>query len=281
MKQPAVYIMVLNWNGKQLTSACLDSLQKISYQNYKILVIDNGSTDDSVKYIKRYYQDVAILELEDNLGYANGCNAGFKSIMGKCDFVVFLNNDTIVDEQFLEPLVNPLIQNQQIVQTVPKIYYMDYPEKIWYAGGQVNLWFGVIRHLGIRKTDSPANSLVKTTEYATGCCFCVRTEDFKSIGMFDETFSMYAEDVDLSLRLRNTMRDVLFIPSSKVWHKISASLGGSFSIRKWKRKSSSKIKLIFKYIRWYQFPSAIISLFFISIIDLFLSIVLTKDKRNR
>ena len=280
MKQPFVYIIVLNWNGKKLTSDCLDSLLKISYRNYKILVVDNGSTDDSVGYIKLHYQNVEVLELEENLGYAKGCNAGFKSINTKCNFVVFLNNDTIVDEQFLETLIEPLIQNQNVVQTVPKIYYMDHPKIIWYAGGRVNLWFGLIRHLGIRKTDSTVQSLADMTDYATGCCFCVRTGDFESIGMFDETYTMYSEDVDLSLRLRNTKRGVMFVPSSKVWHKISASLGGSFSVRKWKRKSTSKLRLIFKYMRWYQFPSAIISLPFLITLDLFLSIILTKVRRN-
>ncbi|MFC1581527.1 glycosyltransferase family 2 protein [Candidatus Neomarinimicrobiota bacterium] len=222
MTQPLVYIIVLNWNGRQLTIDCLDSLLKISYQNYKILVVDNGSADNSVDFIKHNYQDVELLELKENLGFARGCNAGFKSINGKCDYVIFLNNDTIVDKQFLETLISPLIQTEQVAQTVPKIYYMDHPDKIWYAGGRVNLWFGMIRHLGIRKTDSPANSLANMTDYATGCCFCVRAGDFESIGMFNETYSMYAEDVDLSLRFRNNRQDVMFVPSSKVWHKISA-----------------------------------------------------------
>jgi GT2 family glycosyltransferase len=142
---PLVYIVILNWNGSGLTIDCLKSLAKVQYDNYKILVVDNGSSDDSVNIIINEYPDVEILQLESNIGYAAGNNAGFEFIKNKNPkYIIFLNNDTIVDEYFIEPLVKPLQKNSQIGQTVPKIYYANKKDRIWYAGGKVNLWLGLV-----------------------------------------------------------------------------------------------------------------------------------------
>ncbi|GAI89148.1 unnamed protein product, partial [marine sediment metagenome] len=105
---PLVYIIILNWNGKDLTMDCLKSLAKVQYDNYKILVVDNGSNDNSVDVIKKEYPNVEILQLDKNIGYAAGNNAGFEFIKIKNpDYIIFLNNDTIVDKKFIEPLIVP------------------------------------------------------------------------------------------------------------------------------------------------------------------------------
>ena len=238
----SVNIFVLNWNGRDLTLDCLASLEKVTYSNANVIVIDNGSTDDSVVSIKEKYPETDIIEFPTNLGFAGGNNAGFQSTANKADYTIFLNNDTIVDSNFVEPLINELETKSNTKQTAPKIYYADKPETIWFAGGVVNLWTGMIRHIGIRKKDSHDYSKKQEIDYATGCCVCMRTEDFESIGMFDESFPMYAEDVDLSLRFKKRGGSIVFIPESRVWHKVSASMGGQFSIAKWKRKHNPKLQ---------------------------------------
>lgn len=245
---PLVYIIILNWNGKDLTLDCLESLAKAQYDNYKILVVDNGSVDESVNAIKKQYPDVEILQLENNIGYAAGNNAGINFIKDKNpDYVIFLNNDTIVDKYFIEPLVKPLKENSDIYQTTPKIFYADDLSKIWYAGGKVNLWLGQIYHSGIRKKDESRYTKSQYTDYATGCCFAMRSKDFKEIGGFDTSFPMYCEDVDLSLRIRADEKKILYIPDSIIWHKVSASIGGELSILKLKRKLHGLIKLFGKH----------------------------------
>ena len=152
---PSVDIIVLNWNGEKLIQDCLESLSNIKYDNYKILVVDNNSDDRSLNIIRREFQNVNILELDKNYGYAEGNNKGFESIASEnSEYVIFLNNDTEVDINFIKPLIKPLEENQNIGQTVPKIYYANNRNRIWYAGGKVNLWLGHIRHIGIRKIDS-------------------------------------------------------------------------------------------------------------------------------
>ena len=207
-----------------------------------LLVVDNGSTDGSVELLKEKFPEVSILVLEKNLGYAGGNNRGFASLKpDPTEFVIFLNNDTIVDENFIEPLVKQLLTHKKASQTVPKIYYENDPKLIWYAGGIVNLWTGSIYHLGIRQYDGPAYSKTHKTKYATGCCFCMRYEEFKEFGGFDEAFPMYSEDVDLSLWIRAAGKQVWFVPDSKIWHKVSASLGGEFSFGKIVRDRKSVV----------------------------------------
>jgi GT2 family glycosyltransferase len=210
--------------------------------------VDNGSSDDSVNVIKIEYPNVEILQLDKNIGYAAGNNAGFEFIKDKNpEYIIFLNNDTIVDKNFIEPLVKPLIENSMIDQTVPKIFYADDPNKIWYAGGKVNLWLGLVYHKGIRKKDNNSLHQLEYTDYATGCCFCMRYEDYDEFGGFDTSFPMYAEDVELSLRIRDGGKNILYVPNSNIWHKVSASVGGELSIQKFKRKTLGLMKLFGKH----------------------------------
>ena len=276
----SVNIFVLNWNGRDLTLDCLASLEKVTYSNANVIVIDNGSTDDSVVSIKEQYPETDIIEFPTNLGFAGGNNAGFESTANKADYTIFLNNDTIVDSNFVEPLINELETKSNTKQTAPKIYYADKPETIWFAGGKVNMWTGFIRHIGIRKKDALLYSKKMEIDYATGCCICMRTQDFESIGLFDGSFPMYAEDVDLSLRFKKRGGSIVFIPESRVWHKVSASLGGEFSIVKWKRKLIGKIKLVAKHCKLYQIPFSVLLVMFMSIFELTISlffIIVKKD----
>ena len=226
----------------------------MNYSNINILVVDNGSTDGSVDTLKEKFPEVSILALENNLGYAGGNNRGFDSLEADPPkFVIFLNNDTIVDENFIEPLVKQLLTKKHAGQTVPKIYYENDPQLILYAGGIVNLWTGSIYHSGIRQNDGPEYSKTHKTKYATGCCFCMRYDEFKEFGGFDENFPMYAEDVDLSLWIRSAGKQIWFVPASKIWHKVSASIGGEFSFGKLVRKAKGIFLLIKKHanpIQW-------------------------------
>ncbi|NHZ86444.1 MAG: glycosyltransferase family 2 protein, partial [Planctomycetia bacterium] len=154
---------------------------------------------------------------------------------------------TIIDNNFIKPLIDPLIANRDIQQTVPKIFYADDPNRIWYAGGKVNKWLGLIYHEGIRKYDAESYNNSKITDYATGCCFCMRSNDFAKLSGFNTSFPMYGEDVDLSLRIRANKKKILYIPNSIIWHKVSASIGGELSILKFKKKFLGLTKLFNKH----------------------------------
>ena len=280
MKLRSVNLFVLNWNGRDLTLDCLSSLEKITYPNVKIYVIDNGSSDNSVTAIRNQFPDYEIIGLPENYGFARGNNAGFELVKQKADYTIFLNNDTIVDPNFVEPLINAMESNSTVKQSTPKIFYADNLDYIWFGGGKVSLWAGWIRHLGIRQKDSMQFSFNRNVDYATGCCVCMRTVDFESIGMFDESFLMYGEDVDLSLRFRKQGGQILFVPESKIWHKVSSSIGTQFSIRKWKRKNIGKMKLVTKYVHPAQLPIVIPLAILVSILELFITIILGFGRKH-
>ena len=273
MNNKSVQIIVLNWNQKQLSLDCIDSLKKTSYKKKQIIFIDNASSDGSVDFIRNEHPDIEIIQAPKNLGYAGGNNFGFRSIKNQADYTIFINNDTYVDPDFIDPLILELENNSNVVQTAPLIFYANQSNKIWYAGGQIFLPFSHIRHRGIRSINLEKFSHKKKVSYASGCCFCMRTADFKELGMFDETYIMYCEDVDLSLRVSKAKGTIKVIPSSMIWHHISKSIGGSHSISKWYKKNTSTLKLIFKHSNPFFFPLAFVFFMINNLLSLSLVVV--------
>ena len=240
-------VVVLNWNGAADTLACLSSLAKVRQPEFTVILADNGSIDGSVGLVRRAFPEVEILELHHNLGFAGGNNAAFRSLRGRgFENVVFLNNDTVVDSGFLQPLLDEL-QQAWVGIAAPKILYMDDPARIWYAGGVVNPATGLIEHTGIRQPDGSEFDAPKPVGYATGCCLAMRCRDFEAVGGFDERFGMYGEDVDLSMKVRHRGLVVMYQPASRIWHRVSASSGGEMSLRKQLRKSGAAMTLFAKH----------------------------------
>ena len=268
MINESVNIFVLNWNQKAMTIDCIKSLEKVTYNNLKIILIDNGSTDGSVDLINEHFSNIEIIEVGDNLGYAGGNNYGFINSTNQSKYSIFLNNDTVVSPNFIEPLIKALNDDSSIKQSAPKILFADKPNSLWFAGGYVNLFFSWIRHRGIRKIDKGQYDNNIIIDYATGCCFCMRSTDFELFNMFDESFNMYGEDVDLSLRIQKFGGKTIYIPESKIWHKVSASIGGQFSFIKWKRKNIGKIKLIINNLNPIILPFALILNFTMIIVEI-------------
>ena len=212
-----VHIVVLTWNNKDILKRCLESIENINYSanmydytNFTINVIDNNSSDNSIEMIDKEFPKVNVTRNSKNLKFGPGYNSGLKKMnFDDNDFIVLLNDDTIVSRDFIYELVNPLLNDKKAIMSVPKILYSSDINKIWYAGGEVDLWRGLIYHIGIRDFDGPKYSFIGETQYATGCCLCLRYKDLKKLNFFDETFDMYCEDVDLSLKARQLNRKII------------------------------------------------------------------------
>ena len=244
---PKIHLIVLNWNDKELSGKCLSSIEKVSYPNYKVLIVDNNSEDGSVDFFKENFSQYDILALESNLKYAGGNNAAVEYLKPKEeDFLVFINNDTIVSSDFLDHLIEPFLNDANCIITVPKILFAMDINKIWYAGGIVNMWKGKIDHIGIRNFDGPRYSFMMETDYATGCCLCINSADFKKLDYFDTMFNMYCEDVDLSIRAKRMNRKIVYSPKSIILHSFSQSLGEN-SIKKIQNKLLGQVKLFWKH----------------------------------
>jgi hypothetical protein len=252
-REPLVYTVLVNWNGKDVTRECIRSLNAVMYGNMRIVLVDNASSDGSVQSIREEFPDVSVLEMQQNLRFAGGTNAGLRFAMERgAELLLLLNNDTIVGPGFLSAMVDRLLSDDGIGIVSPKIYYHDDPQRIWFAGGNISLWTGTMSHTGIREIDRGQYDNPVDIEYASGCCLLTRTSVAKRVGLLDESYHIYTEDADWSMRTRRAGYRIVYEPRAKVWHKLSVTSGGHLSWYKMKNKFISNLRFFGRYAAWYQ-----------------------------
>lgn len=234
-----IFAIILNWNQAALTIDCIKSLRKNKSKKYelKLVVVDNGSTDDSLTRIKK--TGVEIIETSANFGFAKGNNIGMRYALDKnADYILVLNNDTEVGKNLLEKLLKPFEKDSKIAISSPKIYFAkgyefhkdryrknDIGKVIWYAGGKID-WKNVYgKNTGVDNVDKGQYEKEKEIDFATGACFLVKREALKEVGLFNEKYFMYMEDMDLSLRMRHKNYKIIFVPKAMLWHKVAQSSG--------------------------------------------------------
>lgn len=223
-----VSVILLNWNGKDDTLDCLKSLQDLSYPNYDIIVIDNGSTDDSVSAIKQGFPDIALIETGANLGFAEGNNVGIRhALKQNSDYILLLNNDTIVAPDILTAFIIAAEDNPNGGLFTAKMYYHSKPDTLWYAGATWDPDNSVFIHKGKgEKDDSAKYDTLIETDYACGCAIFIRTSILPKLGLMDKQFFLTYEETDWSFRARALGYSVLYVPQAVLWHKVSVSFGG-------------------------------------------------------
>lgn len=271
--KPHIKVLILNWNRSKLTCQCLASIEKLTYENFSTMVIDNASSDDSIEKIHTNYPSVDVLVLKKNHGFAPAYNLAFKHLENsRSEFVLILNNDTIVESDLLDELMSGVSLHGSEHLFCPIIHYLDSPDKIWYAGGRINLPIGQLAHEGLRRKNKGQYTDIAITGFVTGCCILTSLKSLKKLEGFDEDFNMYAEDVDLCLRAKGMGINSIFVPKAKIYHKVSASIGGEFSLIKMKRKLYSTKKLMRKHCSTYEmfigYFLYLIRIFFLSIFNL-------------
>jgi GT2 family glycosyltransferase len=224
-----LWVVVLNWNGVQDTLALLPTLERCRPPEgwgVTVLVVDNGSTDGSLERIAAAHPAVERLGLPENRRFAGGNNEGIRLALARgADAVMLLNNDTEADPALLERLVLALEQDPRAGAVGPLIYHAPPTDLIWYAGGECHLSIGLTRHRGLRRRDHGQYRSVEPTDYLTGCCVLARREVWEKVGLLDERYFIYAEDADWSLRARQAGYCLLFVPTARLWHKLSSSSG--------------------------------------------------------
>ena len=228
---PFVCIVILNWNGWRDTLECVESCRGLTWPNSRIVVVDNDSTDGSEGHLRRQLQDVEIIQSGSNLGFAGGNNVGIRyAIRSGADFVWLLNNDAVADPEALTRLVEAMEGDSSAGIAGSKIYYHDDPRRIWFAGGIWEKGWLRLRHRGANQLDKGQFDRICEIGSVSGCSMLVSTALIRDIGLMDERFFLYWEDAEWCARARERHYNVLFVPGSHVWHKISASTGkNSFS----------------------------------------------------
>lgn len=230
--RPRVAVIILNWNGVADTLECLASLRQLAYPNFSVLVVDNGSADQSETIIRRTHPDITLLQTGANLGYAGGNNAGIRQVLRENpDYVLLLNNDTVVAPDFLDLLVDAAERNPAGGFFGPAVLTLEEPPRVIAIGGAN--WDSkrcAFRNLGKNKPlPDGSESSVIPVDYPTGCSLLVRRQVFDVIGLMDERFFLTFEESDWCFRGREAGFLSYAVPAARVQHKVSASFGGAQS----------------------------------------------------
>ena len=227
MTIPKIFTVIVNWNGWKDTLRCLDSVLKIRYPEYRVIVIDNGSENNSAERIEHWIQQqkgktdtspFVLIRLKKNMGFAGGNNIGIKyALKEKANYVVLLNNDTVVPATLLENLLKVAEEDPAIGIVGCRILQMEGCDKIQHAAQRRIPWRGFVRK------DLRFNSGVVEVNSVTGCIMFVNSKVFHEVGLLNEKYFMYMEDVDFCYRAQREGWKLKIDLDTSIWHRHSGS----------------------------------------------------------
>jgi len=220
----SIAVILVNWKKYNLTSKCIDSLNKSNYKNFKIILVDNEYSEKSLIDLRNKHKELIVFKEKNNLGFAGGNNIGIRyALENDYDYIMLLNNDTEVKENFILPLVERIEKDHFLGAVQPLILNFSNKSIIWNAGGKLNKFLGLT---STRLNNNKLNSSIvfdDYTDWISGCCILIKSEILTKVGLLDEKFFNYYEDVDWSLRMKNLGYDLGFVKESIIYHHGSSS----------------------------------------------------------
>lgn len=218
-------VLILTYNRIEVLKTCLLSVLKSKYPNYIVTIVDNASTDGTSDEIMSHFPSARLIRSEANLGYTGGNNLGIKYVLEteRCDYVLILNDDTIVDPHLMNELINVAERNPGIGIANPKILDFETQSGLCNYYGKYNFYLGVGYQSLLNKKNPEEIGLMR------GTCFLIRREVIKKIGLMDENFFLYFDEADLSYRVRNAGYTMVYVPSATISHQISHSFSGTIN----------------------------------------------------
>jgi len=222
MTQPDTSIIVLNYNSCDDTLDCLRSLQHLTYLAAHIILVDNGSTDQTVEAVRQCFPQVTVIETGQNLGFTGGNNIGIRYALDSgAEYIMLLNNDTIVAPDLLDVLIDAMQQNPTLGVVGPTIFYYDQPEIVWSAGGSIDWKRGVTRMMGIGEEDKGQfGHAPREVDFVTGCALLARRDVWETVGLLKDEFFMYWEETEWCVRAARGGFKIAHVPAAMMWHKI-------------------------------------------------------------
>lgn len=222
MPAPSVAVVILNWNGKELLARFLPSIIKTRYSNLQLIIGDNGSSDDSIAYVKSNFPQITVLENDRNYGFAEGYNRVLEQV--KADYFVLLNSDVEVPENWIAPVISAMEADQQIAAAQPKIKWQADKSKFEYAGAAGGFMdknafpFCRGRIFDVAETDLGQYNDVKEVFWASGAAFFIRHAQWQEAGGLDPDLFAHMEEIDLCWRLKNLGYKIIYCPDAEVYH---------------------------------------------------------------
>jgi GT2 family glycosyltransferase len=257
-----IAIIILNWNSSEHTRNCINSLSDSTFENFDIILIDNASEDGSWEKLRNEFNELIYLQAPTNSGFTGGNNLGINfALKNQYDYLMMLNNDVFVDQNFLFHLKNYLDFHPDAGAVQPLIYYHPERDKIWNGGGFFNRMLAKSYSIGTFNGNLDPMEI----DWISGCAFMFRASLLRETGILNEKYFAYHEDVDLSFRIRKAGHKLMLVPQSVIYH-----IGGGSSNSSEKQKEGyqspyvhyfntrNQIWIIREWLKWYEKPIAIL-----------------------
>jgi len=230
MNYPKVSIIILNLNGLDDTVECLQSLKKITYPNYQVIVVDNGSKGNDAQVLQEKFGDyIHLIKNDRNYGFAEGANIGMRYALNNSapDYVLLLNNDTVVDPEFLTEMVKVAESDAAIGIAGAKLYYYDNPNRLQSLWGRIDFWRGltiqtpkiVAEKIKSIELDEGQYNQIREVDIVSGCCSLIKKRTLDDIGLLDKSYFFGWEDVDYCVGASKKGYKIIYVPNAKIWHK--------------------------------------------------------------
>lgn len=218
---PSVSVLIVAWNRRNDVLDCIESLVGSGYPRLAVYVVDNASSDGTSEIAAEKYPQVIIIRSETNLGYAGGNNLGMQRIIDdRLDAVFLLNDDAVLEGDTIGTLIANGYADESIGVLSPKILLHSDPGIIWSSGGNVDPVSGITSQRQYGQKDDPSDSEITEVDYAVGCAMLIKSEVIRKVGMLDERYFTYYEETDWCRRIRNAGYRILYVPQSRVMHKV-------------------------------------------------------------
>jgi len=221
---PKVAIVVLSWNGYEHTKRCVESLEGITYPNYEVVIVDNGSTDGSAQKLAAEFGRHKVLVNGKNLGFARGHNVGIRyALENRADYVLLISNDFVVAPGLLEPAVEVAESDDTIGLVGGKIYLLDRPGYLWYAGGEVDVLRGMVSVYGLDERDEGQYDRTRSISFVSGAKMLIKRAVLENVGLLPEEYFFGIEEWDYSVAVRRAGYKLCYVPGFTSYHKVQGS----------------------------------------------------------
>ncbi|WP_445781350.1 glycosyltransferase family 2 protein [Shewanella sp.] len=253
--EPKVAAIILNWNKYELTARCIESILELDYNNVAIIVVDNASTDDSLIRLKSKFKECFYLINDENLGFSAGINVGIREALKvKAEYVLIINNDLHLNKRSLNEVVACFQSSDAIAAVTGKILFDDNTNRIWQAGGYIDMFraSGVPR--GLDEIDSGQYEIAENVEWASGALSIFSAKCLLSVGLFPEEYFFGQEEWDYSAAIKNHKLVVKYLPSFIGYHRAGGSYKSNHPVLNTYGGYINKFIFAKKYLSWYYYP---------------------------
>jgi len=261
--KPFVSIITINYKQAEVTNQLLNSLQKLSWDNFEVIIVDNDSGEDDIKKLDLSWDKVLFIKSSSNLGFAGGNNLGIRQAKG--EYILLLNNDTEVPPEFINPMVGLLSSDKHIGAVSPKIKYFYDSDRIQYAGfTHMNPFTLRMNAIGSKQIDNGNYDKVMETHYAHGCAMMVPRKVIDEVGMMPEEYFLYYEEHDWSTKIKKAGYKIFYQPESFVLHKESVSVSKNSPMKTY-YLNRNRILYMRRNLGWFSKLCSCLFLCFVSI----------------